>query len=93
MASGQMYGTAPGPSSDLLVKVNTATGVASKVGTTGKSSVWGLAYAGSRVVGFTTAGEIIKIDPVTGSTTLLANTGIPFWGAGQSPLVIAGGCP
>ena len=61
VAGGQMFGTAPGPSSDLLVKVNTSTGVATSVGATGKSSVWGLAYAGSRVIGFTTAGEILKI--------------------------------
>jgi len=93
VASGQMFGTAPGPSSDMLVKVNTATGAATSVGATGKSSVWGLAYAGSRVIGFTTAGEILKIDPVTGATTLLASTGISFWGAGQSPSVIASGCP
>jgi hypothetical protein len=93
VASGQMYGTAPGPSSDLLVKVNTATGVATRVGATGRSGVWGLAYAGSRVIGFTTAGEILKIDPVTGTTTLLSTSAVSFWGAGQSPLVIAGGCP
>lgn len=93
IASGQMFGTAPGPSSDLLVKVSTGTGVATTVGPTGKSSVWGLAYAGSRVIGFTTAGEILKIDPVTGTTVVLAKTSIAFWGAGQSPDVIAGGCP
>jgi hypothetical protein len=93
VASGQMYGTAPGSSSDVLVKVSTATGAATNVGATGRSNVWGLAYAGSRVIGFTTAGEILKIDPVTGATVLLKSTGISFWGAGQSPSVIAGGCP
>lgn len=93
VAGGQMFGTAPGPSSDLLVKVNTSTGVATSVGATGKSAVWGLAYAGSRVIGFTTAGEILKIDPVSGTTVVLAKTSIAFWGAGQSPDVIASGCP
>lgn len=88
-----MYGTAPGASSDLLVKVSTATGAASPVGPTGNSNVWGLAHAGSRVIGFTTGGQIVKIDPATGTTTLLAGTGIGFWGAGQSPSVIASGCP
>jgi homoserine O-acetyltransferase len=34
-----------------------------------------------------------SIDPATGQSQLLANTGVPFWGAGQSPLVIANGCP
>jgi hypothetical protein len=93
IASGQMFGTAPGPSSDVLVKVSTSTGAATVVGATGRSSVWGLAYAGARVIGFTTGGEIVKIDPVTATTTLLATTSISFWGAGQSPLVIASGCP
>jgi hypothetical protein len=93
VASGQMFGTAPGASSDLLIKVNTTTGVSTVVGPTGKSSVWGLAYAGSRVIGFTTSGELLKIDPLTGASTVLASTNISFWGASQSPLVLQGGCP
>jgi hypothetical protein len=92
IASGQMFATATGSNTDLLVKV-AANGAATVVGQTGQSSVWGLAYAGSRVVGFTTGGQILKIDPATGQSQLLANTGVPFWGAGQSPLVIANGCP
>lgn len=92
IASGQMFATATGSGTDLLVKV-AANGVATPVAQTGKTSVWGLAYAGSRVVGFTTSGQILKIDPVTAQTTVLASTGISFWGAGQSPLVIANGCP
>ncbi len=92
VASGQMYATATGSASDLLVKV-APNGAATVVGQTGKSSVWGLAYAGSRVVGFTTGGQILKIDPATGASTVLASTGVSFWGAGQSPLVISNGCP
>lgn len=92
VASGQMFATATGSNTDLLVKV-AANGVATPVAQTGKTQVWGLAYAGSRVIGFTTDGQILKIDPATAQTTVLANTGISFWGAGQSPLVVANGCP
>jgi len=94
IASGKMFGTAraSGSPSDMLVTINTTTGVATVVGATGTNGVWGLAYAGTRVIGFSTTGEVLNIDPATGASTVLASTGIPFWGAGQSPLVTAVDC-
>jgi hypothetical protein len=98
--NGTMYGvsstTAGGgdaSGNNVLLRVNVATGVATAVGPIGYGNVWGLAYSNTRVIGFTTAGEILQIDPATGAGTLLANKGIAFWGAGQSPLVDASKCP
>lgn len=98
--SGIMYGTssttaggADASSDNVLIRVDTTTGVATQVGATGYGDVWGLAYSNARVIGFTTSGQIIEIDPQTGAGTLLASTGIMFWGAGQSPLVVDNPCP
>ena len=98
--SGIMYGTSSttagggdASGSNVLIRVDTSTGVATAVGPTGYGDVWGLAYSNARVIGFTTSGQIIKIDPQTGAGTLLATTGIMFWGAGQSPLVDDNVCP
>lgn len=97
---GTMYGvssTSAGggdaSGNNVLLRVNVATGVATPVGPIGYGNVWGLAYSNTRVIGFTTAGQILQIDPATGAGTVLANKGIVFWGAGQSPLVDGSKCP
>jgi hypothetical protein len=100
VSDGTMYGTSSttkgggdASGSNVLLLVDSATGVATAVGPTGHGNVWGLAYAGARVIGLTTAGEILGIDPQTGASALLASTGISFWGATQSPLVVGRACP
>jgi hypothetical protein len=100
VSSGTMFGvssTSPGggdaSASNVLIRVDTATGKATVVGPIGFGSVWGLAYVNAKVIGFTTSGQIIQIDPQTGAGTLLASRGIAWWGAGMSPLVQAATCP
>jgi hypothetical protein len=95
-----MYGTSSttagggdASSNNVLIRVDTSTGVATAVGPIGFGDVWGLAYSNARVIGFTTGGQIVRIDPQTGAGALLADPGIMFWGAGQSPLVDDNACP
>ena len=59
----------------------------SVVGATGTGAMFGLAYhsANGLVYGFTEAGDIYTIDPLTGAATLEASTGIAFWGATTNP--------
>ena len=97
---GTMYGvstTAPGgadaSADNWLIRVDVKTGKATPVGPTGFGDLWGLAFANSRLIGFTNSGEIVLIDPQTGKGAQVANKGIPFWGAGTSPLVQANTCP
>jgi hypothetical protein len=78
---------------NLLLRVDTATGQATVVGPIGHGDVWGLAYVNAKVIGFTTSGKILQIDPQTGAGTLLASRSVAFWGAGMSPLVQANPCP
>lgn len=99
VANGTMYGTSPtkpgggdASASNVLIVVNTQTGAATAVGPTGYADVWGLAYDSAHVIGFTTAGQILQIDPQSGAATVLATKNIAFWGAGQSPLVDGNPC-
>jgi hypothetical protein len=98
--SGVMYGTSsttPGggsaSSNNHLIRVDPTTGVATDVGPTGFADVWGLAYSGAHVIGFTTSGAIIRIDPQTGAGASVGQQSVVFWGAGQSPLVADDACP
>jgi len=93
IADGTMYGVstkAPslGSNTNILIKVNTATAKATSVGKIGYTGVYGVAYAGGRVLAFTSTGQIIRIDPSTGIGTLVkTHSGLKFYGAGTSPLV------
>ncbi len=93
VADGTMFGVstkAPtlGSTTNVLIKVNTATAQATSVGKIGYQGVFGVAYSGGRVIAFTNMGEIIRIDPNTGTGTLVkTHAGVKFYGAGTSPLV------
>jgi hypothetical protein len=93
IADGTMYGVstkAPtlGSTTNVLIKVNTSDAKATTVGKIGYTGVFGVAYSGGKVLAFTNTGQIIRIDPTTGTGTLVkTHSGIKFWGAGTSPLV------
>ncbi len=98
--NGTMYATsaaaaggADATSNNVLIQVNAQTGAATAVGPTGHANVWGVAYANGHVIGFTTAGKILRIDVATGAATVVATKNIEFWGATQSPLVDGNLCP
>jgi hypothetical protein len=93
VSDGTMFGVsteAPGlgNSTNVLIKVDTTNASATTVGKIGYTGVFGVAYTGGRVIAFTSTGQIIRIDPMTGMGTLVAtHTGVAFYGAGTSPLV------
>jgi hypothetical protein len=82
----------PGDGSDLLAKIDPATGAATVIGPTMFKRVYGLGFWGNRVFGFTESGQFILIDPKTGAGKLVQQiTAFPFWGAGVStsaPVII-----
>jgi len=62
----------------VLVTINTATGAATPIGTVsgvGITDVWGLAFEGARLIGFTSGsgghGEVIEINRTTGRGTII----------------------
>jgi streptogramin lyase len=92
---GTMYAISDmGPVGDeydnnVLLTVDTATGVAAPVGQIGYGRVFGCAYANGHVFAFTADGNLVEIDRTTGQGTLLRSyPGIAFWGAAVTPLVV-----
>jgi hypothetical protein len=80
-------------SNNLLVTIDTGSGAATPVGSTGFGNVFGIAYYGSRVLAFTYTGQIIEINPVTGAGKLLAtHSSHPYFGGTTSPLIPINGC-
>ena len=70
-----------------LLTIDASTMGLNVLGATGAGAMFGLAYhsVNGLVYGFSEAGDIYTIDPVTGAATLQAATGIPFWGATTNP--------
>jgi hypothetical protein len=74
--------------SNVLLKVNPTTAIASGVGAIGYVGVFGVAYSNGRVLAFTKTGQIVEIDRNSGVGTLRREyPGKIFYGAGTSPLV------
>ncbi|MEO6953237.1 MAG: hypothetical protein ABI321_15660, partial [Polyangia bacterium] len=82
---GATYATVAGTEpTDVLVKVDTATGKATQIGITGYSSIWGLGYWKQKVFGFTESDGMVTIDVTTGKATPAPSQSgsISWYGAG-----------
>ena len=74
--------TVPGSTHDVLVKLAPGTYAATPIGTnTGFNEIFGLGFWKGKVFGFTSAGQIITIDPMTGVGTQVATTSMSWYGA------------
>jgi len=73
-----------GSSTDVLVSINPLNGnVISEVGPIGTyTSVYGLAASKSSAFAFNSGGEILEVNLVDGTTTLIKDTTHSWWGAG-----------
>lgn len=80
---GRLLGTANqgATSADLLVEIDLVTGAGSVIGNTGFDCIWGLAAYGSLLYGLTCNGQVLSIDPASGTASILSTPGIAFWGA------------
>ncbi|MGN6106271.1 MAG: hypothetical protein ACTHU0_14275 [Kofleriaceae bacterium] len=82
IVSVEGYGTVLTSPGDVLVRLAPGDFAPTPVGTSiGFSGVWGVAYWGSRLFGFTSGGQFITIDPNTGVGTLVQANGPSWWGA------------
>jgi hypothetical protein len=74
--------TVPGSTHDVLVKLAPGTYAATPIGSnTGFDEIFGLGFWKGKVFGFTSAGQIITIDPMTGVGTQVATTSMSWYGA------------
>jgi hypothetical protein len=67
---------------DKLVRVDANTGVATLIGDTGVTDIWGLGFWKDKVYGFTDYNEFVLIDVHTGVATLVKTGTVDWWGAG-----------
>ena len=67
---------------DKLVRVNANTGVATLIGDTGVTDIWGLGFWKDKVYGFTDYKEFVLIDIHTGVAELVKTGTVEWWGAG-----------
>jgi hypothetical protein len=67
---------------DWLVRVDPATGVASPIGDTGVSGIWGLGFWGTEIYGFTSANEFVLLDRDSGRASVVESSEVQWWGAG-----------
>ena len=90
LPDGFIYWTVRGEGNDAndeLVRVDPETGAASWVGVTGTSRLYGVGYSEGSLYGFSSAGEIVSIDPATAETEILdVIDTISWWGATTNPV-------
>ena len=70
---------------DALATVNPTNGVTTTVGSIGFTSVYGLVGSFGQLFGFTTAGQLLLINPLTGAGTQIASGGPDVFGAASPP--------
>jgi hypothetical protein len=73
--SGTLFLTATGSPNDVLVNVNPHTGAGTEIGSTGEPQVYGLVSSNGTLFGQTSSGSLLKINPGTGASTVLATGG------------------
>ncbi|HVP41871.1 MAG TPA: PEP-CTERM sorting domain-containing protein [Terriglobales bacterium] len=81
---GALYMTGSIPS-DQLIRVNVLTGRGSLVGNVGFGQVYGLAATSSQLLGLTTDGDLLVLDPQTGTGTRMGSIGGSVYGASTGP--------
>ena len=75
---------------DCLVRVDTATGRGTFLGVLSHDRVYGLTSAWGFMFGLTSSGELLNIDPVEGTSTLIGNLDeLRFFGAASPPVASA----
>jgi hypothetical protein len=67
---------------DRVARVDLLTGNAVMIGDTGMTDIFGIAFWGGQLYGFTDGGTFVLIDPATGKATVQTNGTIRWWGAG-----------
>jgi hypothetical protein len=72
---------------DQLVRVDPRTGATKMIGPVGFDRLFGLAYADGKLFGFSSTGNIVRIDPANGRSALLGHTSdLSWWGAATNPV-------
>ena len=74
-------------SGDRLVEVDAMTGTNRVVGSVGVTSLYGVAYSGGSLYGFSDEGLMVEIDPSTATVLSEQYLSQRWWGAATNPVV------
>ena len=87
LPDGFLYWTVRGAVSDELVRVDPMTGGAFWVGPVVEDRLYGLGYDQGQLYGFSSDGEIVRIDPGDATSQVLSVDATAWWGATTNPVV------
>lgn len=88
-SNGVLYGALGSPV--VLARINRSSGAATVIGSTGLSTVYGLAFFCCRLYGATSAGELVNINVATGSATVIGKNTLTHWGMTARACCCGGG--
>jgi outer membrane protein assembly factor BamB len=80
-----LYGSLNSGGSVVLARIDRNTGVATVIGPTGLSTVYGIAFCCCRLYGTTTAGELLDINAATGKATIIGKNSLSPGGMAARP--------
>ncbi len=78
--NGVLYGALNSGGSVVIARIDRATGVATVIGPTGFSTVYGLAILCCRFFGCTSAGELLSLNAATGAGTVIGKNAVSMGG-------------
>ncbi len=80
-----LFGALNSGGSVSLAQINLTTNQATLIGSTGLSTVYGLAFFGCRLYGTTANGELVDINVATGKATVIGKNKLTHWGMAARP--------
>lgn len=80
-----LYGALSSGASVVLARIDHSTGAATPIGSTGVSTVYGLAFCCCRLLGATANGELLNINAASGQATVIGRNSLTQWGLAARP--------
>ena len=90
LPDGYLYWTVEGADggNDELIRVSPISGTEEWIGVTGGDNLFGVGYHADNLFGFSTTGEVVRINPNTAATiTVAVHEDQAWWGATTNPVV------
>jgi len=90
LPDGYLYWTVRGDGTDDLIRVDPTWGYTTWVGEVGLEGLYGLGYDNGELYGFSSEGEIARINPFTGDSVVVnTSANRSWWGAATNPVLWA----
>ncbi|MFN0100659.1 MAG: hypothetical protein ACKV2U_01075 [Bryobacteraceae bacterium] len=80
-----LYGALMSGTNGILARIDRTTGVATSIGSTGVSDMYGLAFCCCRLLGASSGGALLDINAATGQATLVGKNSLTQWGLAVRP--------